>query len=216
MMIKQNCIKKFDNRREAPPRRLVVMAASAGGIDALSNVLKSLPADLRAAILVVQHLRDDRETLLAEHLNRLCPLNIQMAEHGLLISEGVVYLARPGSHLRVKQGRLLLDRTPKINYVRPSADVLFGSAADEWGDRVIGVILSGTGKDGTMGFEKIQQKGGFTLVQDPALAKYAGMPQSAMEAGRVNMVLPIHEIGPRIEALIYSSFEEKGGLPCEK
>jgi len=179
-------------------RSLVVIAASAGGIDALTQVLSRLPADLPAAIIVVQHLRDSRATHLPDHLNRLSPLRVCLAEHRMPVEPGVVYIAEPGKHLSIEKRNLILDTGKKLHWVRPSADVLFTSAAQDFGPDVIGVILSGTGKDGTDGFKKIKAKGGATIVQDEKTARYFEMPKSAIDAGAIDYVLPPDEIADKI------------------
>jgi len=179
-------------------RNVVVMAASAGGIDALTQVLSRLPADLPAAVLIVQHLRDDRPTHLPEHLARLSPLPVRLAEEGLPLESGVAYLAVPGEHLRIENGCLVLDLGEPVHYVRPSADVLFASAAQEFGSRVIGVVLSGTGRDGARGCQEIKAKGGVTIAQDEQSARYFAMPKAAIEAGAIDYVLPLEQIAGKI------------------
>ena len=179
-------------------RNLIVIAASAGGIDALTQVLSRLPADLPAAIIVVQHLRDSRATHLPDHLNRLSPLRVCQAEHRMPVEPGVVYIAEPGKHLGIDKRYLLLDTGKKVNYMRPSADVLFTSAAQAFGPDVIGVILSGTGKDGALGCVAIKANGGITLAQDEKTARYFGMPKSAIDASAIDYVLPPDEIADKI------------------
>lgn len=193
-----------DRNRKSKFIRLVVIGASAGGIDALTQVLSSLPPDLPAAILIVQHLRSDRPTRLAEYLDRQSPLWVCLAESGVVLEPGVVYLAVPGLHLRVENGSLVLDTSEKVNYVRPSADVLFSSAAKIYGSRVIGVILSGTGHDGTNGCKEIKAKGGVTIAEDEITSLYFGMPSSAIDAGAIDYVLPVREIAGKIVEILGS------------
>ncbi len=179
-------------------RNVVVIAASAGGIGALTQVLSRLPADLPAAVLIVQHLRDDRPTRLHEHLARLSPLPVRLAENGAGLEAGVAYLAVPGQHLRLEGSTLVPDRGDLVNYVRPSADVLFASAAQAFGSRVIGVVLSGTGRDGAHGCQEIKAKGGMTIAQDEETSRYFAMPRAAIELGVVDYVLPLSEIADKI------------------
>ena len=179
-------------------RNVVVIAASAGGIGALTQVLSRLPADLPAAVLIVQHLRDDRPTRLHEHLARLSPLPVRLAENGAGLEAGVAYLAVPGQHLRLEGSTLVPDRGDLVNYVRPSADVLFASAARAFGSRVIGVVLSGTGRDGAHGCQEIKAKGGMTIAQDEETSRYFAMPRAAIELGVVDYVLPLSEIADKI------------------
>ena len=182
--------------------KLVVIAASAGGIDALTQVLSRLPADLPAAVLIVQHLRYNRPTRLHEHLARLSPLPVRLAEDGLPLEAGVAYLAVPGKHLRIENGCLALDLGEPVHYVRPSADVLFFSAAQAFGSRVIGVVLSGTGRDGARGCQEIKAKGGMTIAQDEQSTRYFAMAKAAIELGVIDYVLPLPKIAGKIVALV--------------
>jgi two-component system, chemotaxis family, protein-glutamate methylesterase/glutaminase len=179
-------------------QKVVVMAASAGGIDALTVVLSGLPDDLPAPVLVVQHLRDDRKTKLPEYLNRICKLRVCLGKHGMTIKPGKVYIAEPGMHLGIKNNTMVQDVGVKVNYLRPSADTLFSSAAKVYGSGVIGVILSGTGRDGTQGCKEIKDKEGVIIAQDEKTSKYFGMPKAAMEADAVDYVLPLTEIAGKI------------------
>ena len=180
---------------------MVVIAASAGGIDALTQVLSRLPADLPAAVVIVQHLQGDRPTRLHEHLARHCLLPVRLAEDGLPLEAGVAYLAVPGEHLRIENGCLVLDLSEPVNYVRPSADVLFASVAQAFGSRVIGVVLSGTGRDGARGCQEIKAKGGITIAQDEQSTSYFAMPRAAIELGVIDYVLPLGEIAGKIVTL---------------
>ena len=164
----------------------------------MSQVLCCLPADLRAAIIVVQHLQDNRETKLPEHLDRLSSLRVCLAEHGMSIKHGEVYIAVPGKHLSVRDGTIVLETGKKVNYVSPSADILFSSTAEAYGHIVIGVILSGTGRDGMQGCKEIKAKGGVTMAQDEKTSKYFGMAGAAIEANAIDYVLPLTEIGGKI------------------
>ena len=161
-----------------------------------------MPADLPAAIIVVQHLSDNRATHLPDHLDRLSPLRVCLAKNRMPIKPGVVYIAEPGKHLSIEKRNLILDTGKKLHWVRPSADVLFTSAAQDFGPDVIGVILSGTGKDGTDGFKKIKAKGGATIAQDEKSSRYFGMPKAAIDAGAVDYVLPVEEIGAKIVEIV--------------
>jgi two-component system, chemotaxis family, protein-glutamate methylesterase/glutaminase len=179
-------------------QKVVVIAASAGGIDALTQVFRRLSADLPAAIMVVQHLRSGRPTHLPEHLDRLSYLRVCLAQHGMPLEPGVIYIAEPGMHLSIKNNTMVQDAGAKVNYLRPSADTLFISAAKTYGSRVIGVILSGTGRDGTQGCKEIKAKGGVTIAQNGLTSKHFGMPQAAIEADVIDYVLPLTEIAGKI------------------
>ena len=192
---RQSCIGEQGDIRKHARTALwaVAIAASAGGIDALRGVLSLLPADLPAAVLVVQHLLGDRPTRLDEYLACHCPLPVRLAREGMLLEAGVAYLAVPGQHLRVAGSALVMDREQPVNHVRPSADVLFASAAQALGSRVIGVVLSGTGRDGARGCQEIKARGGVTIAQDETTARYFSMPRAAIELGAIDYVLPLPE-----------------------
>ena len=150
--------------RLSPPRAVVVVDASAGGIQALRRLL---PADLPAAVLVVVHLTSGPQTALAHILARDCELQVEPAVDGAPLRNGVVFVATPGSHLVVRDGRLRLGRGPGENGHRPAIDPLFRSAARWYGERVTAVVLSGTLDDGAAGSLAIAARGGAVLVQDP-------------------------------------------------
>ena len=190
-------------------QKIVVIGASAGGIDALTQVLSGLPADLPAALLVVQHLQPERQTHLHEHLARHSPLKVCLAQTGMLPGVGVVYIAQPGQHLCIEHERLVLNSSELVNYVRPSIDVLFTSAVRSFGSNVIGVILSGTGRDGTLGCREIRAKGGVTIAQDERTSQYFIMPKAAIDAGAIDYVLPLQEIARKIIALVEHGATQK-------
>ncbi len=163
-----------------PVERVVAIASSAGGINALTQVFSGFPADVPAAIIIVQHLRSDRTSNLPQHLVRSSRLRVIMAEDGLPLEEGVAYLAVPGKHIVIRDSRVYLNTDDPVNYVRPSADVLFTSSANAFGRRVIGVVLSGTGHDGARGCREIKAKGGITIAQDEKTSRYFDMPRAAI------------------------------------
>ena len=183
-------------------RNLIVIAASAGGISPLIEVITHLPKGLEAAVIVVQHLSTKRKTNLPEMLNRQSNLKVSLAEDGMTLEAGQVYIAEPGKHLLVEGEVLSVTFSERVNYVRPSADLLFVSAATSFGRLVIGVILSGTGKDGTLGCVAVKAKGGVTMAQDEATAGYYGMPKSAIGANAIDYVLPPDDMVKKIVELI--------------
>ena len=189
--------------------KVIAIGASAGGIDALTQVFSRLPADLPAAVLVVQHLRPDWTTRLPEYLNRHTPLRVCLAQDGVPLEAGVSYVAVPGQHLRVENGCLVLDLDEPVHYVRPSADVLFASAAQAFGPNVIGVVLSGTGRDGARGCVEIRAKGGTTIAQDEGTSRHFGMPSASMDAGGIDYVLPLSEIAHKI--VVLTKQKRRGG-----
>lgn len=184
-----------------PGFEIVVLAASAGGLNALSAVLSGLSAAFPAPLVVVQHLRRNHRSLMAEILGRRTALAVKQAEQGERIRSSVAYIAPPDRHLLVEPaGTLALTRTQLVHFVRPSADLLFESAAGSFGERVIAVVLSGTGVDGALGAKAVKKTGGTVIVQDEASAEYPGMPHAARE--HAGLVLPLGEIAPALERLL--------------
>jgi two-component system chemotaxis response regulator CheB len=191
-------------------RDAIVVGSSAGGIRALRGVLGALPADLPAAVLVVNHIPGGSQSVLPEILAAAGPLPAKAAEDGEGMEHGTVYVAPPDRHLLVEKGRLRLTRGPRENRVRPCIDTLFRSAAVDLGPRVIGVVLSGTLDDGTAGLWAIKDRGGVAIVQRPAEAEYPDMPESAIKNVDVDHVLPVAEIAAKLPELA----RERTGMPA--
>lgn len=169
----------------------IVVGGSSGGIDALLYMLPALPATLRAAVLVVMHLPRDRPSLLAEIFRHRCGLPLKEAHDKDAIAPGTVYFAPPDYHLLVDAGpRLALSVDAPVHFSRPSIDVLFESAADQYGERLLGILLSGANEDGARGLQAIAAAGGLVVVQDPASASMPAMPQAALARVAVPHVLP--------------------------
>lgn len=173
---------------------LVVIGASAGGVEALSEVVRGLPADFPAAVLVVLHFPADGTSMLPLILARRSALPAVHAQDGAEIRPGTIYVAPPDHHLLVAGERIRLGRGPRENGHRPAADPLFRSAAVTRGSAVVGVVLSGTLDDGTAGLGVVRRHGGVTVAQHPDDALYAGMPRTAIEAGVVDHVLPLRDL----------------------
>jgi two-component system chemotaxis response regulator CheB len=191
--------------RVTPQFDVVAIGASAGGVEALHVVVEALPIDFPAFVLIVQHMDPRHRSMLAGLLGRRCRLRVKQATNGEPVEPGTVYIAQPDAHLLVREGRLVLTDTKLVHFSRPSIDLLFGSVADAYGDRAIGVILSGSGVDGADGIRAIKAKGGTTIAQSPATAAHAGMPQAARATGCVDVTLPLDEIGPAIVSLVTPS-----------
>lgn len=182
---------------------MIAIGASAGGLTALKRLLGDLPADLPVPILVVQHLDPRHRSLMADILSRHTVIAVQEAREGDKLVPGVAYIALPDHHLLVTDDHTLsLPRSELVRFVRPSADLLFDSVAGTYGPRAIGVVLTGTGRDGTDGVEVISSRGGTVVVQDPETAEFGGMPQSAVDSGAADFVLPLEEIGPALVRLV--------------
>ena len=182
---------------------VVALAASAGGLTALSSVLADLPAGFPAGILVVQHLDPRHRSLMADILSRRTHLEVKQAEDGDRLAGGRVYIAPPNRHLLLNgDGSLSLTQTELVHFVRPSADLLFESVAASYKDRSIAVVLSGSGGDGSMGVKAIKKMGGTVLAQDKMTSEFFGMPGAAIDSGNVDFVLPLEEIAPALVTLV--------------
>lgn len=161
----------------------VVIGASAGAVEALSVLLKALPADFSLPVLVVVHLPRDRESTLAELFQSRCRVKVKEAEDKEPVRGGVVYFAPPDYHLLVEaEQRLSLSSDEPVLYSRPSIDVLFEAAADVYGAGLVGMILTGASSDGAKGLQAVCRAGGRALVQDPATAVAPAMPHAALQA----------------------------------
>lgn len=181
---------------------VVALAASAGGLNALTHVLSALPADFPAALVVVQHLDPRHRSLMAEILSKRTFMPVNEAREGDRLEPGRAYIAPPNRHLLVIAGGLLtLTQTQLVHFVRPSADLLFESVAAVYRERVIAVVLSGSGHDGAMGVKAIKQMGGTVILQDAKSSEFDGMPEAARATGMADFVLPLDDIAPALQTL---------------
>lgn len=174
----------------------VVIGASAGGLQTISTLLPVLPKEFPLPILIAQHRLPSSDDFLAKALDQLSPLCVKEAEDKEPLRPGFAYIAPANYHLLVERDETLcLSVDPKVNWSRPSIDVLFESAAAVWGAGVISVILTGANDDGARGTAFIKQNGGLTIAQDPATAEHPTMPQAAIDTTAVDHILPASEIG---------------------
>jgi two-component system, chemotaxis family, protein-glutamate methylesterase/glutaminase len=187
---------------EVHHRDLVVLGASAGGVEALRDVVAGLPADLSAAVLVVLHMPARGESALAAILDRCGPLPAQPAEDGAALLPGRIYAAVPDQHLLVRGAHIRLSRAPQQNRARPAVDALFRSAARWHGARTVGAVLSGSLDDGAAGLAAIDAAGGACLVQDPADALFPAMPRAALTVVPSAVSGPAGALGGLIERLV--------------
>ncbi len=173
----------------------VVIGCSAGGIEALSEILPSLPGDMPIPVLIVQHISPDTDGFLVHFLDESCPVKVKEAEDGEDIQPGIVYIAPANYHLLVEKDRSLsLSVDSHVNYSRPSIDILFETASWVYRENLVGILLTGANSDGSRGLKTVQEQGGLTVVQDPSTASAPFMPQSAFDLIKVDHSLPLEEI----------------------
>lgn len=190
---------------------VVVMAASSGGFPVLKRILSGLPADFSLPIVIVQHRSMVVPNLAAQILSRAGPLPVKTAEQGEVLVPGTVYVTPPDRHLVLRPDlRVTLMDGHRIRFVLSSANPLFESAAFALEGRVIGVVLTGAGNDGTDGVESIRGMGGVVIAQDPATAEQTGMPRSAIRTGAVDYVVRPEEIAPLLVRLARRREPEDG------
>ncbi len=173
---------------------IIAVGASAGGLNSLFQLLGPLPASFPVSILVVQHLSPEHPSHLAEVLERKLKLKVRQAHDGDAMSAGTVFVAPPNLHLLAEPSNVRLLRTPTVHFSRPSIDLLFESAAVNFGNRSVGIILSGTGLDGASGVRAIKSAGGVTMAEDPSKAEFSAMPYAAVATGCVDIVLPLSKL----------------------
>jgi two-component system chemotaxis response regulator CheB len=180
----------------------IVIGTSAGGIEALSIILPGLPAGLRAAVFVVIHLPRERPSLLVEIFEPRCKLTVREPLDKDPVEEGTVYFAPPDYHLLIDAGpQIALSADELVHFSRPSIDVLFESAAEWYGERLLGIILTGANRDGAAGLAAVHDAGGVTVVQRPDTAYAALMVESALERSPVDLVLSLQEIAGLFQTL---------------
>lgn len=186
-----------------PARDIIAIGASAGGVDAMQSLFRTLPADLPAALLVVMHVEPRARSYLPEILNATSRIPAAHAREAEPIEPGRAYIAPPDRHLVARSGHIHLSFGPKEQHQRPSINVTFRSAAQAYRDRVAGVILSGQLDDGTAGLWSIKQCGGVTLVQNPEEAAFPSMPLSALREIEVDYTLRLAEMGELLAGLAH-------------
>jgi two-component system chemotaxis response regulator CheB len=199
-----------------PGHDIMVVGASAGGLEALKLLVSGLPQDFRAALFVVQHIAPEAVSVLPAILSRAGPLPAAHADNGQAIEPGHIYVAPPDHHLLVEPWHIRLTRGPKENRFRPAVDVLCRSAAYAYGPRAVGVILTGSLDDGTAGLWAIKDRGGIAVVQDPEEALFPSMPKSALRHVAVDYCLPLADIAPLLVRLSAIPAPEEGGSPVSE
>jgi two-component system chemotaxis response regulator CheB len=187
---------------------IIVIGASMGGFHALTQLIGALPMDLPAAVFIVLHIPADHKSFLPELFGRNSKLPVLSAVDGDSIKQGRVYVAVPDFHLRINKKVISLDHGPKHNFHRPAIDTLFSSAAEAFGPRVIGVILSGALDDGTAGLMDIKRLGGISVVQIPSDAVNPSMPESAIDCVPIDHCVPLSEMGKLLSSLAGQSIDK--------
>lgn len=189
--------------------KAVVMGVSSGGLEALKILVPGLRPDLAAPVIIVQHMSAQADSYLPARLNEISGLTVKEAEDKEMLRPGVVYVAPPDYHLLAEtDGSLSLSVDPKVNFSRPSVDVLFESASDAFGSELVGVILTGANHDGARGLARIKRRGGLAIVQSPKSAQSSAMPEAALESTSVDHVLPLQDIAPFLNNLIGSHHDK--------
>ncbi|GFE85179.1 hypothetical protein GCM10011488_01330 [Steroidobacter agaridevorans] len=211
-MVKVLGVSLHDQTEGAMKSAIVGIGASAGGLEAISEILGGLPSHPGVAIIVVQHLDRARDSLLSEILRRRTNLPVIEARDGLPIASDHVYVIPPNATLTV-DGRVLRLSPRAATGIHLPIDALFRSLADDCGEAAVGIVLSGADSDGSAGMQAIKHAGGITLAQDPNTARVSGMPQSAIETGCVDFVLPAGEIAPELVRLCAHSYLRSADIP---
>lgn len=201
------------------PFPVIAMAASVGGLDALSVILGGLPENFPAAIAIVMHLSPDHKSILAEILDRRTHLPVKQAHTGDRLCRSCVFVAPPNHHLLVaKDGRLKLSsaHAKKINFARPSAEPLFASVAALYEKRAIAVVLTGGDGDGSFGVQIIKDHGGKVIAQDRPTSKDFSMPKTSIETGDVDYILPLDTIASKLIELVGAGHSATNGRTTGK
>ncbi|HEU5046810.1 MAG TPA: chemotaxis protein CheB [Rickettsiales bacterium] len=188
----------------------IVIGVSAGGLQALKTLLPALSSTSLPPIAIVQHIEEHSGSFMVEYLDQLCSFSVKEAEDKEPMLAGHAYLAPAGYHLLVEPDRTFsLSVDERVNYCRPSVDILFESAAEAFGNSLIGVILTGGNKDGAKGLQTVAARGGVTIVQHPETAEAQPMPRAAREAVPEAACLPLEQIAPFLMQLCTSPSKKK-------
>jgi len=210
-LMKERDKRSADGRRSKRLARVVAIAASTGGPAALARLFAPLPADLAAAIVVVQHITEGFTDTLVEWLDSTTGLQVRLAQPREPLSPATALIAPGNRHMRVDStGRVHLLDLPPVRGYKPCADILLSSVAEAFGHRAIGVILTGMGNDGVEGLKTIRQRGGTTIAQDQGTCAVFGMPRAAIEADLVDAVLPPEGIADKIARLVAADSPRTG------
>lgn len=182
--------------------KAIVIGSSAGGLNALRTILTMLNADFSLPIIIVQHISPQSDNYITQYLDKLINIKVKEADEKEVIKGGTVYFAPPNFHLMVEENfTLSLSTDERVNYARPSIDVLFETASFAYGNQLIGIILTGANYDGAKGLNFIKKNGGLAIVQDPKTAEVDAMPLSAIKMTKVDHVFTLKQIGKLLKNL---------------
>ncbi len=183
--------------------RAVVIGVSAGGMSALGEILPRLPVDFSLPVIIVQHISPQSDNYMIKHFNGISEITVKEADEKETALPGHAYFAPPNYHLLVEEDfTFSLSVENRVNYSRPSIDVLFESAIDAYCSSLIGIILTGANNDGSKGLKKIKDCGGLTIVQDPKTAEVPAMPEAAIKLSKPDYVLKLKDIAPFLVNLV--------------
>ena len=201
MLLKKSIAKSIETDKNK--FEIVVVGVSAGGAKALKTLLSSFSIGFPLPIVIVQHLHKDSDDYYLQNLQKCCSLKIIEAADKDLIKPGFVYFAPANYHVLVENNKAFsLSNDEKINYARPSIDLLFETASYVYGNKIVGTILTGANSDGSKGLRIIKEVGGLAIVQDPKTAEYDSMPVAAISVTQIDNILSLEKIGPFIEETI--------------
>ncbi len=190
--------------------RCIAIGVSAGGMDALSIIIPTLPPTFPIPVVVIQHVSPHSDNFITRYLDNISAIKVKEVDEKEKLKPGVVYTAPPNYHLLVEEDETFsLSLEERVNFARPSIDVFFQSAADVYGPHLVGVILTGANNDGSLGLKMIKAKGGLAIVQDPQTAEVDAMPRAAVEATKVDHILNLEQIGPFLVELGSLETQEK-------
>lgn len=187
---------------------IVVVGTSWGGLNAVRVILSAMPREIGVPIVIVQHRHRDSDGLLAELLQDVTPMPVAEVEDKDRVEPGRVFIAPPNYHLLIDDGHFALSTEEAVRFSRPSIDVTFTSAADEYGAGTIGIVLTGANDDGARGLRRIADRGGSTIVEDPATAEIATMPAAALRLVPTASVMPVGEIAAHLSRLFGESVRQ--------
>lgn len=193
--------------------RIFLLGASAGGRNAVEKALANIPGDIIASFFVVVHSSFDMTSSFSAYLNGRLEMEVVEVQEDMEIETGKVYVGVPNQHMVIINGKLTNSNGPRENLFRPSIDVLFRSAAVAYGNRCVGILLSGRLNDGTVGLEAIKRCGGVTVIQDPQTAEFSGMPLTAQKFVDIDYTENLENISKLIKQLVEESLPVKTGIP---